>query len=138
MVLSGHARWALIVANRQRDVLDAQIAGLVAVAIAGVPLVAWFGTTGAAGAGLVGAMAVWIVSHARAKRLDAAPPRLSLAARPLGAALVVGTIAPFTGTDALVQAIGAVAFYTLAAPIVDPSLVRDLVRLAHARPKSSI
>jgi hypothetical protein len=83
-------------------------------------------------------MAVWIVSHARAKRLDAAPPRLSLAARPLVAALVVGAIAPFTGTDALVQAIGSVAFYTLAAPIVDPSLVRDLVRLAHARPKSSI
>ena len=101
MVLSGHARWALIVANCQRRVLHAQIVGLVTVALAGVPLVFLLGTVGAAGAAVAGGVVVWFVSHAYAKRLKAPPPGLSIAAKPLLLALLLGTVAHFSGMGLL-------------------------------------
>jgi O-antigen/teichoic acid export membrane protein len=134
IVLSGHARWALIVGDAQRHVLHAQLAGFATVTFTGVPLVLALGAVGAAAAAVAGSLAVWVVSHAFARRLEAAPPAFSLGAKPLLLALVLGYAAYFTGAEPLVEAIGVVFVYALTAPLIDRSLLPDLVRLAHARP----
>lgn len=135
IVLSGHARWALIVANLQRRVLYAQIVGLVTVALTGIPLVFWLGHVGAAVAAVTGSMAVWIVSHAFALRLKAPPPAFSLVIKPLLLALVLGSALQFTGMGLLITALSAFALYFGVAPLIDRALLPDLARLAHAKAK---
>lgn len=131
--VSGHARWALIVAGAQRHVLYAQLIGLMAVVLAGVPLVLQWDDVGAALAGVTGAIAVWIVSHTYALRLAARPPGLLLLTKPLLLALVLGVAVQLTDLTPLIQAIIGCALFAAAAPLVDRSLVPDLIQLAHAK-----
>ncbi|MDQ3446754.1 MAG: oligosaccharide flippase family protein [Pseudomonadota bacterium] len=131
--VSGHARWALIVAGAQRHVLYSQIIGLVAIVLAGVPLVLLWNDVGAAVAGVTGAIAVWIVSHTYAMRLAAQPPGLMLLARPLLLAVILGMAVQSTAMMPLVQAIIGCTFFAAVAPFVDRSLLSDLMQLAHAK-----
>jgi O-antigen/teichoic acid export membrane protein len=131
--LSGHARWALIVAGVQRRVLHAQIVGFAVIALAGVPLVLLLGDAGAAIAGVASAIAVWIVSHAYAMQQAAHPPGFLLLTRPLLLALIVGVAVPLTGLLPWVQAIIGIALFAAVAPLIDRSLLPDLIQLAHTK-----
>ena len=132
-ILSGHARWALIVAGVQSRVLYAQLIGLAAGALAGIPLVLWWGDAGAAIAGLASTLTVWTVSHGYAMQLPARQPGFLLLARPLLIAAIAGAAALSTDLAPWVQAILGVALFSGVAPLVDRSLIPDLVRLAHTK-----
>ena len=131
--LSGHARWLLIVSDKQRCVLHAQIAGLVTIVLVGGPLILYFRDVGAACTAVIGSIVVWIVSHWLALRLKARPPDFFLFVKPLMLALVLGLAIQFAEVGLLVKAVGGFILYVLAAPLVDRELVRDTVRLAHAK-----
>lgn len=135
--LSGHARWSLVVTEAQRGVLYAQVSGLAAVVAAGFPLIYWLGAPGVSLAAVVGALAVWVVSHRLALRQHVQLPPLSSAAAPvlLAAALVVA--APYTGLGAWTSALAATAVFGGLAPLIDRSLIPDLVRLAQAKASSA-
>ena len=132
-ILSGHARWALIVADAQKHVLYSQMIGLVVVAVVGVPLVLLSGHIGGAIAGVAGAIAVWTASHAYAKRLQAQPPCLLLLARPLVLALLLAVTLQLMGLAPLRQAIVGCVLFAAAAPWIDRSLLPDLFELAHTK-----
>jgi O-antigen/teichoic acid export membrane protein len=131
--LSGHARWSLVVAGNHGSVFFAQVAGLVTVALCGVPLVMLIGEVGAACATVAGAIAVWVTSHTFAMRVRGSPPGLGLAIRPLMLALAAGTAVQFVDGSAVLLAMGGATLYACAAPLLDRALVADLVRLAHAK-----
>lgn len=133
MFLSGHARGALIVMGAQKYVLYAQIAGLVAVLLAGVPLVSFFGEVGAAVAAVASSTVVWICSHISAVRLASPMPRLALIIKPLMLAVVSAAAARYMNMSVLANALGGIALYGIAAPILDRTLVPDLIVLAHAK-----
>lgn len=131
--LSGHARWSLIVEGAHGRVLNAQLAGLATVGLAGVPLVMFLGDVGAASAAVAASIAVWAVSHLFAARLKAKPPGVALVMRPLALALVLGATAQFMEASPLLKAAGGLALYAALAPLLDGALVADLIRLAHAK-----
>lgn len=133
MFLSGHARGALIVISAQKYVLYAQIAGLATVVLAGVPLVSFFGEVGAAAAAVASSIVVWISSHVSAVKLAAPLPRLALIVKPLMLAVVSGIAARYMDMSPLANALGGIALYSIAAPILDRTLVPDLINLAHAK-----
>ncbi len=133
MILSGHARWLLIVSDKQRCVLHAQIAGLVTIVLVGGPVIFHFRDVGAACTAVIGSIAVWIVSHRFALRLNASPPELSLFVKPLMLALLLGLAVQFAELGLLVKAVGGFVLFVVAAPLVDRDLVRDAIRLAQAK-----
>ena len=131
--LSGHARWSLVVAGAHGRVLAAQLGGLAAVVLSGIPLIATMGERGAAAAAVVGSIAVWALSHHFAARVSGPPPRFSLAMRPLVLAVIAGGLAGALDFHVLLRAAVGVSLYAALAPLVDRALVADLVLLAHAK-----
>ena len=119
MVLSGHARWLLIVSDKQRCVLHAQIGGLVTIVLVGGPLIFYFRDVGAACTAVIGSIAVWIVSHRFALRLNAPPPELFLFVKPLMLALLLGLAVQFAEVGQLVKAVSGFVLFVVAAPLVD-------------------
>jgi O-antigen/teichoic acid export membrane protein len=133
--LSGEARWALITLRAQRRVLYAQLAGLAAIVVAGIPLILLFDELGAGAAAVIGALVVWIVAHAHARSLDAPLAPRTVVVKPLLLALACAGAVQLIDAATLVKALAAVALYAAAAPVADRSLVPDLYNLAHARTK---
>lgn len=133
MFLSGHARGALVIIGAQSQVLYAQIAGLVAVVAAGVPLVKLSGEMGAAAAAVAGCIVVWLYSHLAALRRAAPLPSIALIARPLALALGCAAAAQWLDAGPLARTLVGIALYALTAPWIDRSLIPDLVTLAHAK-----
>jgi O-antigen/teichoic acid export membrane protein len=133
MFLSGHARFSMVVAGAPRGVLYGQVAGLIAVALSGGPLVVMLGDVGAALAAVAGNIAIYCVSHALASRLPTLPPSFSLAVKPLLLALVLGVGVVLSGVPLSIGAIGGVVLYFALAPLLDRALVPDFVKLAHAK-----
>jgi O-antigen/teichoic acid export membrane protein len=131
--LSGHARYSLIVAGAQTRVLFAQVAGLVTIALAGIPLVMAFGDVGAAIAGVAGSAAVWVTSHVLAVRMQTPSPQLLLVLRPSLLALAIGVAAEFAPMGPLAKAAAGVVLYSLLAPLLDRFLLPDFIKLAHAK-----
>ena len=134
--LSGEARWALITLGAQNRVLYAQLAGLAAIGVAGVPLVLAFEEFGAAAAAVLGAIVVWIVAHASALSRDAPLAPRTLVIKPLMLALACAGAVQLIDVGMLVKALAAGALYAAAAPLVDRSLLPDLSNLAHARARA--
>ncbi len=132
-ILSGHARCALIVRGSHGHVLNAQLVGLVTIALAGIPLVMFLGDAGAAAAAVAGTIAVWAFLHVCAVRVGTSPPRLRLAGRPLALALILISAARFMEADLLLSAAGGLVLYAIMAPLLDRDLVPDFIRLAHAK-----
>jgi len=131
MFLSGHARWSLILAHREADVLRSQAAGLLTAIALGLALVPAYSATGAAIAAVGGNIGVWISSHELARRRGVKTPPIMLALKPLllaGALALLG--ATLTGLSGWVEAVAAAVLYALIAPIVDRALSDDILHLA--------
>jgi PST family polysaccharide transporter len=88
-LLSGHARWSLAAAGQQTRVVYAQLAGLIVVVVAGVPMVMLLRGRGAALAAVAASAAVWMAAHTFATRRVRALPSLAIALRPTAVALLV-------------------------------------------------
>jgi O-antigen/teichoic acid export membrane protein len=132
-LLSGHARYALIAAGRQRLELVAQAAGIAASVGLGVPLVAWGGPLGAALAMLGAGLVVWGVAHRFTVRHVGALPALAPLARPALAAAVAAAVAHAAAGapgGAWTGAAAALSAYAALALLFDRRLLRDLHGLA--------
>jgi len=133
-LVGSHARFALLATGRQRAELAANAAGAAVALLGGLALVPAFGTNGAAGAIVAGALATWAVAHALARRAGLALPSLWLLARPaLMAVLALAALRWLPIESTLARGAAVVAALALAAPLVDPALRRDALRLARAR-----
>jgi O-antigen/teichoic acid export membrane protein len=126
-LLSGHARWSLVAAGHQSRVVWAQIAGLIAIGVFGVPLVLSHGGRGAALVSVVASIAVWLAAHVFLRRHGGRPPAFAMTLVPGGLALGVIGGSRMLGLDHWSGGLGVVVF-AVAAPLVDRNLVRDLWR----------
>lgn len=131
-LLSGHARWFMVAVGRQSRVVYAQVAGSIAMAVLGVPLVLLGGGRGAAVASLAAAVAVWLASHALAMRIGGRVPAFGPAVIPGALALVVMGGIHMAGLAQWSAGLGVLLFAAVA-PFVDRKLWPDLIRLGAAR-----
>lgn len=131
--LSGEARWALVAIGAQSRVFYAQLAGLMAIVVAGAPLVWVFGKVGAAAAAITGSIVVWIFAHAFARSHAAPLAPTALIVKPLVLALGCAATIHLVDPSGWTGALAAVAVYAAIAPFVDRSLIPDLRQLAHAK-----
>ena len=130
MFLSGHARWSLILAHCEIETFRSQVVGLLTVVLLGLALVPSYSATGAAIAAVGGNIGVLVSSHVLARLRRVETPPLWLAAKPL---LLAGAlalcIAPVT-LPPWAAALSAIALYALIAPLLDRSLLSDMLHLA--------
>lgn len=131
-LLSGHARWSLVAAGHQSRVVYAQIAGLIAISVLGIPSVLLLGGRGAALVSVVASIAVWLAAHAFADRHGGRPPAFALALAPGGLALGVIGGSRMLGLDQWSGGLGLIAF-AVGAPLLDRKLLPDLWRLGATR-----
>jgi O-antigen/teichoic acid export membrane protein len=132
MFLSGHARWSLILAHLEMDVLLSQIAGLLTVVVLGLILVPTYAEIGAAAAGLGGNIGVWVSSFALARFRNVETPPLLLAAKPLLLAAALALCTGLVAMPAWLEAAGALFLYALFAPVLDRALFGDILHLSRA------
>lgn len=131
--LSGEARWALVAIGAQSRVLYAWLAGLIAIVVAGAPLISLFDELGGAAAAVTGSIVVWIVAHMYARSHGAPVASPTLIVKPLMLALVCAATVQLIDAGLLTKALAAVALYAVAAPLADRSLIPDLFKLARAK-----
>jgi len=131
-LLSGHSRWWLAAAGIQSRVVYSQLAGSLALAVLGPPLVLGLGARGAAVAAVVGALAVWGASHALAARVGGRMPPLAIALAPAGLAAALVVAVQLVGRHDWSNGVAVVAF-ALAAPVLDRALLPALTRLGAVR-----
>ncbi|MGQ0733983.1 MAG: oligosaccharide flippase family protein [Acidobacteriota bacterium] len=132
-LLSGHARWTLLAAERQRLLLLVELgcaATIVALALALVPL---YGAAGAAVAGVLGNIAGWCLAHRAAERHAGSLPGARQVLLPMTAAVLAATVAWFADTSHPLRLALAIGTYALSMWLAAPALVADAIRLAHAK-----
>jgi O-antigen/teichoic acid export membrane protein len=127
MLLSGHARWALIAAGRQRHVLVAQSAGALATLLGGLVLIPAWGALGAAAAMVAAFVLVWLVAHAFVR--EVAPTPLWTVWRPLLAAGLAAAAGHGAGDSPWLVAAVAALVFAAAVPVLEPALLGDARRL---------
>jgi PST family polysaccharide transporter len=126
-LLSGHARFGLIGSGHQGKELAAQAGGLSVTLALGIPLVARFGSAGAALAALGSALAVWLLAHRLARqpigRLPFAGPLLRPA---IAAAAALGLFVGLPVASPWLRAALAALAYAALGALLEPRLRRDL------------
>jgi O-antigen/teichoic acid export membrane protein len=130
-LLSGHARWILVAARRARDMLVAQIVGGVVAVVAGALLIGRFGAVGAGAAMLLATFAIWAVAQALvAVQVRAAPLIPCVLPAALAAAILI--LARSLAADPWIAGAAGVSAFSLLAPLLDRTLVRDLSQFVGA------
>lgn len=113
-------------------VLYSQIVGLVVTIAACVGLGALYGGIGYSAGTVIGAVAVWIVSHRFALFRRCEPPRYNLVTRPLILAGVIAFVIEWQTPDYWLSVLAVVAFLVFA-PIIDGALFPAIAQLGVAR-----
>lgn len=128
---AGHALAALAADGAQTRLLWTRLAGLGVIVTVGVAVGPSLGGMGYAFAALSGAVSLWVVAHFFAARRGLRPPSFALALKPavVAAAAIIGSRLTDSGPW---LALGWLALYAAAAPVVDRSLLRDLSALGRA------
>ena len=132
-LLSGHARWALVATGHQKYSLLAQCAGAVTVVVAGLALIPWLLSFGAALAVVAAALAVWAACHFFALNRVKALPSLWIVVTPAVAAGLCIVAAQAVAVSAWLAAPLAAVAYLLCGLVFDRNLWADFKRLAHAK-----
>jgi O-antigen/teichoic acid export membrane protein len=134
-LVGAHARNVLLALGQQRAELAANAAGAAITLAASVALVPRFGGLGAGAALVAGTLATWLAAHALASRSAAgALPGLALLLRPLLTGAAVGFAASrLPIANEIARSSAALLALALAAPLVDPALRREALRLLRAR-----
>lgn len=128
MLWSGHCRWALAAAGAQRLVLVSQVIGLGGTVAACVGIGHFHGSLGYAYGLIVGALAVWAVSHRFARSQGCEPPSPYIIVRPLGLAIAMIFLAHYYAAG-FWQSVIAVVMFVMLAPLVDRALLSDFALL---------
>lgn len=129
---SGHARWSLVAVGAQTQVLQSQVAGLVAIVATSLALGHEFGSLGYAAGAIAGTIATWLASHAFAARRGNAPPPFANALRPFALGAVTVAACEGLALGPWLSILGLAAFVA-AAPLLDRRLVGDLIALGGAK-----
>ena len=138
-LLSGHARWLLIANNRGKDMLTAQMAGVVVSIPTAWALVgpADLGPIGAAMAMTLACAIVWAVSQGYAIVRGHEVPVLPALPAFICAMLIVAA-AKLLGLDPWVALGGGVVLFLTAALLFDHNLVDEIRNLAIGQPPSEL
>jgi len=132
-MLSGHARWLLIAAKRQRYVFFAQGCGALATVGIGAPLVARLHSVGGAAAMLAGSLGVWASAHIFATRELGHMPGLPLVALPAALALAAAVAARALNLGPYLAPVIFGSAYFAVALLVDRRLIPDFRHLARVK-----
>jgi len=132
-LLSGHARWFMIAAKRQKYVFYAQVAGVVASVAVGVPFVRYLPSLGAAVAMVAGAVAVWAYAHLSATHYVRKIPGVAVTLVPMALAAAALAVASQLHFTRWVVGPGLVLAFFGVAPLVDRALIADARTLASAK-----
>jgi PST family polysaccharide transporter len=132
-LLSGHARWFMIAAKRQKYVFYAQVAGVVASVAIGVPFVRFWPARGAAVAMVAGAIAVWAYAHLSATHYVRKIPGVAVTLLPMALAAAVLAVASQIPLSRWIVGPVLVSLYFALAPLLDRALVGDVRKLASAK-----
>ncbi|HPU14448.1 MAG TPA: oligosaccharide flippase family protein [Polymorphobacter sp.] len=127
-IWSGHARWGLAAAGAQTRVLWSQCIGLATTVGLALALGHIFGAIGYAIASLAGFVIVWVAAHRFARLWGCAPPPFRLVLLPLalaGAIIALNLLVPLS----TVLALASVAAYAALAPLLDRTLIADIILL---------
>jgi len=134
-LVGAHARNTLLALGQQRAELAANAAGAATTLAASLALVPRFGALGAGAALVAGTLATWLAAHAFAARTArGALPGFALLLRPLITCAAAGFAASrLPIANELARGSLALLALAVAAPLVDPALRRDALRLLRAR-----
>ena len=132
-LLSGHARWSLLAAERQQALLLVELACAASIVVLSAVLIPAYEAVGAALATVIGNVIGWTLAHRHAERHVGSLPGLRQLGIPTGAAVLGFVLAWFSGAGpALTLAILAVT-YAVCLQLLAPDLFADAVRLAYAK-----
>ena len=132
-LLSGHARWTLLAAERQGVLLVAEIACAACIVILSLVLIPRYGASGGALAGVLGNVFGWTLAHVLAQRCVGALPGVRQLLLPSSGALLAGVLAWSIGGHALMTLALAMGTYAVYMGVTAADLFGDAVRLAHAK-----
>jgi O-antigen/teichoic acid export membrane protein len=132
-LLSGHARFTLLAAERQNVLLLVELIAAGTIVVACLALIPEYGAAGAAAAGIIGNVAGWLLAHASAERYAGWLPGPRQVARPLGAALLGVVAARLIGEVPIAGAAAALVTYSICLGVSAPDLIQDGIRLAYAK-----
>ena len=131
MLLSSHARWALVASNRQQYVLYSQIGGVVVGVLACLLFVPSLGATGGSIAMLLSSLAVWALSHRYASQMIGPLPLVS-SLLPLVLSLFIAAMRNSLGISGWGTSTLYVVVFLLLVPVFDRKIldsIRTLVSI---------
>jgi O-antigen/teichoic acid export membrane protein len=132
-LLSGHARWTLIAAERQRVLLIVELLTTAMLVALGTVLVPTYGAIGAAVSVIGANVGGWIAAHVAVQRYVGPLPAFGPVALPGVAAVLGGGLAYFLKDYTIIGPALAVGLYVVCMAKSAPGLFADAVRLAHAK-----
>jgi O-antigen/teichoic acid export membrane protein len=132
-LLSGHARWALVAAERQGVLLLTESGCAFTLVLGGVALVPTYGATGAAVAAVVATAIGWAFAHVGARRVAGPMPAVGGALLPAAAALLSAAVAWGGSKDQAGRLVIAVVVYGGCMWFAARDICSDIKWLAHAK-----
>lgn len=135
-LMSGHSRWALIAAYKQRFVFYAQAIGLLATVLAGLALIPDHAALGGSVTMLISTLAVWLTAHFHASRNIIRMPFLRAIACPLLLSAGVLLSAGMYNEIGLPGRAGLLLLYAVAGLLFDRAIVSDIKTMLKVKSQS--
>jgi O-antigen/teichoic acid export membrane protein len=132
-LLSGHARWTLLAAERQGVLLLVELACAATIVLLCVALIPGYGAAGAALSGVLGNIVGWGAAHRAAGRFVGSLPGARQVLLPVGGAILGAAVARVAGGPVALNVLAGVLVYALYSRLTAADLFADAVRLAHAK-----
>lgn len=139
-LLSGHARWMLVAAHKQRFLFYAQFSAMLVTLVSGLLLIPRYGAVGASLTILLANIAVWVVAHFFAWRKVIRPP-VRQVVLPAVLSLSMLVVASSYPGEAWYRELVFLATFILLALLMDRSLYRDaaiLLQVKHVEHPDSL
>lgn len=137
-LLSGHARWTLLAAERQHLLLLVELGCAASIVGFSLLLIPDYGAAGAAAAGVAGNVIGWSLAHGCAARCVGRVPVGRELLWPVGAAVAASIAAWLADGPAALDAVVAVAVFALCLRLAAGDLFADAVRLAYAKKTAAV
>jgi len=135
-LISGHARWALIAADKQKYVMFAQILGCLTSIMIGLILIPKYHATGGSIAMVASAFVVWLVAQYFACTLVTPVPYIQVI-NPFSLAMFLLAINTHYQLPQLSSTIILIFTFLVLAPIVDSRLLRDVPALMRIKSEAA-
>jgi O-antigen/teichoic acid export membrane protein len=132
-LLSGHARWALVAAERQNMLLLSEVLATIVLVVLGAWLIPSRGALGAAAAVVAANVVGWLSAHVLTEKYVGRLPGIRETLMPIGAALGSIVLADALTSNAVGRAVVAALTYSICMWLAAHDLVDDLRRLSQAK-----